>query len=71
MQIGSVSSACVCAARETAKALPMPEWRLAALLVSAGRSMRDSIGLLVTRVVAERKEAHHMHQVLALRGGVQ
>ena len=65
MQIGTVSSASARAAGENAMASPTSEWRLAALLFSAGQSMSDSIGLLGTCVAAETKEAHHMHLFLA------
>ena len=65
MQRGAVSSASARAAGENAMASPTSEWRLAALLFSAGQSMSDSIGLLGTCVAAETKEAHLMHICLS------
>ena len=65
MQTGVVSSAWARAAGDNAMALLTSEWRLAALLVSAGQSMQDSMGLFGTCVADETKEAHHMHLFLA------
>ena len=65
MQIGAVSSASARAAGENPMVSLMSEWRLAALLVSAGQSMQDSMGLFGTCVADETKEAHHMHLFLA------
>ena len=61
MQIGAVSSASARAAGENAMASPTSEWRLAALLFSAGQSMSHSIGLLGTCVAVKTKEVHLMH----------